>query len=113
MRKYLATLHKRPDHHKKRFALLVSGGFTLAIFAVWSMVTLGPNGTLAQDNRQLTTDNQRQNEVSPFESLTSSVASGWQSVVEGLQDLKKSVNGLDFDSDYEEMRSDVIKVYGQ
>ncbi|MEK7227438.1 MAG: hypothetical protein AAB641_00925 [Patescibacteria group bacterium] len=41
MRKYLATLHKRPPHHKKRFALLTSGAFTLLIFAVWALVNFG------------------------------------------------------------------------
>lgn len=52
MRKYLASLPERSDSHKKTFALLVSGGFTLFIFAIWALVNLGtPSGELAEGER--------------------------------------------------------------
>ncbi|MEK7175863.1 MAG: hypothetical protein AAB695_00620 [Patescibacteria group bacterium] len=63
MRKYLATLHKRPPHHKKRFALLTSGAFTLLIFAIWVLVNFGQGeATPAAAEKSLEV-------VSPLESI--------------------------------------------
>ncbi len=41
MRQYISTLHKKPDHIKRRFAFLVSASFTLSIFTIWSLVNFG------------------------------------------------------------------------
>jgi len=49
MRKYLSTIHHRSPSHKKLFAFIVSGSFTLIIFGVWSLVTFGRNSqTIAE-----------------------------------------------------------------
>ena len=81
MRKYLATLHKRPDHHKKRFALLVSGTITLFIFGVWSLATFGTNKVIVTGG----------DEVSPFQSLHSSLAVSIEALQENFKELKDSV----------------------
>ena len=41
MSQYLSNLKQKPDHHKRRFALMVSGIFTLAIFGLWSLAHVG------------------------------------------------------------------------
>ena len=54
MRQYLATLHQKPDHHKKRFALLVSGSFTLLIFGIWFLVRTGGESVVAENSKEVT-----------------------------------------------------------
>ncbi|MEK7147858.1 MAG: hypothetical protein AAB758_01015, partial [Patescibacteria group bacterium] len=84
MRRYLATLHKRSDEHKKRFALLVSGGISLFIFAIWSMATFGPTGSIAESN----TEPQRAHEeVGPIESIRVNLASSLESLKNNIQEL--------------------------
>ncbi|MBI2086734.1 MAG: hypothetical protein HYT69_00985 [Candidatus Zambryskibacteria bacterium] len=87
MRKYLATLHRRPVHHKKRFALLVSGGFTLFIFAIWSAVNFPP-GT---DPVKSPISDHGAREVSPLESLRSGVATSLTALKESFEELKNGV----------------------
>ena len=83
MRKYLETIHQRPVEHKKRFAFVVSAGFTLIIFGIWSLVTFNnPNTVVATGGSQTGA------EVTPFESLKSSVAIA-------LKVLRGNVNELD------------------
>ena len=73
MRQYLSTLHTRSDSHKKNFALLVSGGFTLSMFAIWTFVNFGQTVVEEQPVPTLASTQ----EVGPFESLLSSVSSAW------------------------------------
>ncbi len=80
MKKYLATLHQRSHHHKKRFALLVSGGFTLLIFSIWSLANFGIKGPTLEAN-----------EVSPLESLASLVLRGFDSIAESVDELRDEV----------------------
>ncbi len=84
MRKYLATLHTKPVHHKKRFALLTSGTFTLIIFAFWSVATFGSGGTLAQNDIESLRANR---EVGPIESLQANVGESWQGIKDGVGEL--------------------------
>ncbi len=90
MDKYLTKLYKKPDHHKKRFALLTSGVVTLFIFGVWSLATFGvgdiSEATIAEKN-----------EVSPFESLRTNLAAS----LEGIRDS------------FEELKDGALDVYGQ
>ena len=91
MRKYLATLHKRSPHHKKRFALLTSGAFTLSLFAVWALVNFGEGeATPAAAEKSLEV-------VSPFDSLKNEAQAGFSS-------LRKSFDGL---------KNDSLNIYGQ
>jgi len=73
MRKYLAELHTKPAHHKKRFAFLVSGGVTLVMFSIWMLATFGNGGTLAQEEKS-------QNEVSPLESIMAGVGESFEGI---------------------------------
>lgn len=50
MRKYLSELHTKPRHHKKRFAMIVSGVVTLAIFSIWSSVKFGVKPIVVKEN---------------------------------------------------------------
>lgn len=86
MDKFLAALHKKPDHHKKRFALLVSGTITLFIFGIWSLVTFPPktNQPIAGDSN----NGSNVSEVSPFESLRMSLGSSFEALQTSFQELK-------------------------
>lgn len=88
MRKYLATLHTKPDHHKKRFAFLVSGGVTLFLFMIWTLVTFGEGGTLAQ-----TVEENNNNEVSPFESISAGAGESVHGLQENFKALINSYGG--------------------
>lgn len=82
MRKYLATLHQRPPEHKKRFALLVSGGVTLLIFGIWSLASFGvPDRTVARD----------ESEVTPLSSLKASVSTALKVLRSDRDNLEKGL----------------------
>ena len=94
MRRYLATIHKRSDQHKKNFALGVSGIITLLIFAIWLFVNYGTPTTVAEDGAKFETASAQ--EVSPLGSLGQSLSSSWESLWQkwgelntGYQDLKE------------------------
>lgn len=110
MRKYLATLHKRPEHHKKRFALLVSGVFTLFIFSIWTLVTFGEGGVLAREKGE---KEEASAEVGPFESFKNNVATSVEGIFGNFGKLKDGLETVDIESDYTEMRNNVLEVYGQ
>jgi hypothetical protein len=97
MRHYLATLHKRPPHHQKRFALLTSGTFTLLIFGIWAAVNFGePNPVVAE--REVQTIEQ----TNPFGSLTRGMAASFESLKETLDGLKGGLQMIDFQDKYGE-----------
>ena len=81
MDRYLAKLHKKPDHHKKRFALLASGTITLFIFGVWSLATFGVSGI----SEKVVVE---KNEVSPFESLRMSLGSSFEALKNSFKELE-------------------------
>lgn len=88
MRHYLATLHKRPDHHKRRFALLASGSITVLIFVAWALVTFGNGGTLAENNN----DPERANpEIGPIDSLRAGASESLDALGNSFKDLKSGV----------------------
>jgi hypothetical protein len=110
MKKYLASLKDKPEPHKKRFALLVSGSATLVIFAIWTMVTFG-GGTMDESkkaNAQVT------KEVSPFASLREGLAASFAGLSEALGGAKATFKeAVDFEADYKEMKGGVLNTYGQ
>jgi hypothetical protein len=118
MRTYLSTIHQRSEAHKKRFALVVSGGVTMIIFSIWTLVNFGHGGVLAQNDQQPTTDNRQQDktsEVSPLESIGASVSESFNSLKRAWSDLKTGMDELgDFDlnESYEEMKDRTINTYG-
>ncbi len=119
MRTYLSTLHEKSDSHKKRFALLVSGGATMIIFTIWSLVNFGNGGVLAQNENDLVNSESKRvatvSEVSPLESIGASVSSSFAALGEAWDTLKDGMDELgDFDinASYEEMKERSINTYG-
>ncbi len=111
MRRYLSTLHKRSDAHKKNFALLASGGFTLAIFTVWLFVNYGDSGTVVVDNNAAALRrNAPAKEVGPLESVGNSLGAAWEGLTESFGGLSGSVN---FESGYDEMKDKTLDTYGR
>ena len=112
MKRYLETLHTKPDHHKKRFALVISALITALIFSLWSLSTFGPGGFLSKtaDDRGAQT---ARKEVSPFQSLTSAVSASFDQIFGNVDKLKEGVRQVDLESDYSDMKNSVLEVYGQ
>ena len=113
MRQYLATLHKPSPQHKKHFALGVSGGVTLVIFALWSVVNFGSNGTIAKSGVEV---ERAHPEVSPLESLRTNVASSFQGIIESFSGLKNEVEKVKVETQtanpYTDLRSNQLEIYG-
>lgn len=109
MRKYLATLHKKPESHRRRFALLASSTITLFIFSIWSLVNFG-----LPENRQIAQQEMRNvEEVSPFDSLRAGVGAAVQSLRGGFGEVKQGLEQVDFGSEYELMRGRAFETYGR
>lgn len=118
MRKYLSTIHQRSDMHKKNFALAVSGGTTLMIFAIWTFVNFGNGGVMAGNDQAPMANDQSGSqvaEVSPLQSIGASVSSTWEAIGEAWGELKGSFGGaenFDLNASYEEMKGKTINTYG-
>ncbi|MEK7176889.1 MAG: hypothetical protein AAB719_01130 [Patescibacteria group bacterium] len=110
MRKYLSELYKKPDHHKNRFALLVSGAVTLFIFGIWSLTLFGNDGSQVADANL---SNNANEEVSPFESVRINLGTSLQAFKNSFNDIKNNLNTIDFESEYEEMRDGALNTYEQ
>jgi len=87
MKKYLSELHTKPHHHKKRFALAVSGSVTLLIFAVWAVVRFGDVPQIAKENSG-PVNLAATVESSGFEQIIDGIESSWQSLTGALRDGK-------------------------
>ena len=103
MRRYLAKLQKKPDHHKKQFALLASTTITLFIFGIWSLATFGVNTRIVTE----------ENEVSPFQSLGTNLASSLEALKGSFGALKSGLKTVDFETKYQEMRDGALDIYGE
>lgn len=111
MKKYLAELHTKPPHHKKRFAFAVSGLVTLIIFSFWTLATFGTGGTLAQNNE---VEKASPNEVSPFQSIKMGAAASIEGIKSTFSGLKNGLSeAVDLEADYTEMKDGVLNTYGQ
>jgi len=103
MRRYLAKLQKKPDHHKKQFAFLASLTITLFIFGIWSLATFGVNTRIIAE----------ENEVSPFQSLGTNLASSLEALKGSFGALKSGLKAVDFETKYQEMRDGALDIYGE
>ena len=103
MRRYLAKLQTKPDHHKKQFALLASTTITLFIFGIWSLATFGVNTRIVTE----------ENEVSPFQSLGTNLASSLEALKGSFGALKSGLKTVDFETKYQEMRDGALDIYGE
>ena len=115
MRKYLATLPNKSDKEKKRFAVLASSSLTLTIFAVWILVNFGlPESVTVAD---LPKEEQEVVAVSPFENIGEGVANAWQSIKDrfemGLTESFKTLETVDIESTYQELKDEALTDYGE
>jgi len=97
MRTYLATLHKKSPSHKKRFALITSGTFTLLIFAIWALATFGPSTFGTMDSGQEASANQAVGEANPFGSLLRGVGAGFKALTGEVDELKNGLEVVNFE----------------
>ncbi|MFZ2484743.1 MAG: hypothetical protein WAX80_00500 [Minisyncoccia bacterium] len=111
MRKYLATLYQRPDHHKKQFALLASSTITLFIFGIWSLTTFGIRST--SESTVAVVEVEKQDEVSPLQPLRDNLASGLDALRSSFGELKAGLKSVDIESEYENLRDGALDVYGK
>ena len=114
MHRYLAELHKKPDHHKKQFALLASGTITLIIFGVWSLATFGASGSpIAKVDDRASDTTEIESEVGPFQSLSANVATSLEALKNIFGALMGGVKAVDLDSEYQKMRDGALNTYDQ
>jgi hypothetical protein len=112
MRQYLATLHERSDHHKKRFAFVASASFTLAIFAVWSFVNFGLPGQALPDTQNKVVA-QDKKESSSFEPLKNGVAAAFKAIGGTVDEAKQGLEQVDIEGEYDRMRDRAFDTYGR
>lgn len=115
MRKYFSSLSSRPDHHKKRFALFVSAGFTLILFVFWSVISFGTVGGITQnsDETVVRVSSESENEASPLESFRSNLASGISSLKNSLGEIGSIIRNVNLGAGYEELRSEALDNNGR
>ena len=110
MQKYLTDLPGRSDEHKRRFALFVSSGLTLFIFAIWSLVRFG----IPASEQAIVAENyeaeEARDESEMFERLGTGVSAAYLSLKERFIDGFSSIN---INEEYEEMRREGLDNYGR
>jgi len=111
MKRYLAELYKKPDHHKKRFALLASGTITLFIFGAWSLAVFPPKADQPLSGGKNNDSNV--SEVSPFQSIRMNLATSLEAIRNSFEELKVGLEAVDFEAEYKEMRDGALDTYGQ
>ena len=107
MRTYLATLHKRSDKHKKRFALVTAGSFTLLIFAIWALATFG--------EKEVTTAsaNQAVEEANPFGPLLRGFQAGFEMIKGTPEDFENQIEVINVEGSYRAPETGNLNTYGQ
>lgn len=107
MRTYLSTLHERPHAHKKRFALVTAGSFTLLIFAIWALATFGtPEPTTASANRAV-------EESSPISALIRGMGTGFKAFIGTTNEMKESLEVVNYEAGFRKEDSNSLNNYGQ
>jgi hypothetical protein len=105
MENYLYRLSQKSDHHKKRFALGVSGCFTAIIFLIWSFINFGGAATVVSENIP---NRDAKEAISPFENIGKGLASAWSAIKYQFEDTTKTIDKVNLDSKYEEIRNDAL-----
>ncbi|MBX4199140.1 hypothetical protein KW800_02630 [Candidatus Parcubacteria bacterium] len=85
MKKYIMELHKKPLHHKKRFALLTAGSTTLVIFAFWSAIMFAaPSKVVESADTAVNLAAVPTSGVTPFQNIFHGIESSWLSLTKIL-----------------------------
>lgn len=114
MENFLNKLHKKPDHHKKMFALLSSATITLFIFGIWSLANFGiSDQSIVATNSDSSDQVNTSSEVSPIQSIRMSLASSFEALKSSFGELKNSVKSIDLESEYLDMRDGALETYGE
>ncbi len=104
MDEYLTKMRAKPAHHKKYFALGVSGCVTSIIFLVWSFVNFGGAATVVAEN----IPDEKVRAVSPFQNVGNSLSSTWSALGDQYKNTTSDLDSADFNSKYENMRDDAL-----
>lgn len=105
MKKYLSTLHTKPEHHKQRFALLVSGCLTLIIFAVWVEARFANTSSVAAVPAETVVVN---NAASPLQDLKASASEAWSLLTGQVDKAKEGLKSVDLQNNYTQVRDDAL-----
>jgi len=98
MYQYISELRKKPDHHKRRFALAAAGAITGMIFIAWVSVLL------PQNTKRVIAEDSSSGGITPISSLKNSAAQ----VVTATRELfSNTTANLDFESEYNKMKAQV------
>ena len=114
MKRYLSTLHRQPDEHKRRFALFVSSVVTLFIFSIWSLVIFGtsPGGILAENETNQVAET-TSGDISPFQSMRSGLASSFQALKNSFGELKSGIESVNLETKYQDLRDGALDIYAR
>lgn len=104
MEEYLHKLRAKPVHHKKYFALGVSGCFTAIVFLVWSFVNFGGAGAVVAKN----IPDEKVRAISPFENVGKGFANAWSSIKNQFDETSSSLDSVDLEGKYQEVRNDAL-----
>jgi len=105
MRKYLSTLHQKPEHHQKRFALVVAGCFTLLIFAAWVDLRFGAKTI---DAAPVAANESTISAESPLESLKASASEAWSLLSGQVGKAEQGLKSVDLQNNYNQVRNDAL-----
>lgn len=108
MRTYLSTLHKRSDKHKKRFALVTAGSFTLLIFAIWALATFGERESTATT----ASANQAVAEANPFGPLLRGFQAGFEMIKGAPNNFTNELEVVNVEGNYRGPENN-LNTYGQ
>ncbi len=106
IKKYLATLHTKPEHHKKRFSFLVAASFTLLIFTVWSSVKFGDTSSTVARVEEV--EEPRNEAMSPLDGLRASLSDGWSLVKGEMDKASQGLESVDIQNSYSDIRNDAL-----
>ncbi|KKQ83302.1 MAG: hypothetical protein UT07_C0006G0010 [Parcubacteria group bacterium GW2011_GWB1_38_8] len=98
MRRYLATLHNKPESHKKRFAFISASVVTLFIIGIWSLTIFGVEEELSYNTRF---NDAKKQEVSPFQSLRMNLGTSFESLKGDFQGVIDDLDSLESKIEYQ------------
>lgn len=104
MYQYIENLRKKPDHHKKKVALLAAGVVTGAMFIAWASVIFPSNTQAILASAETANQSAVEQSPSPFESLKASVGSAIESIKSLFQNKADTFN---FGDQYSKMKDEV------
>jgi hypothetical protein len=107
MYQYIEQLRNKPDHHKRRVALLASGAITGLIFFAWLSVILPSNTSqIVADSSQSQGVSEADNNT-PIETLKRSTAQVFDAIKVLFQKTATSASNVNLEDNYTKMKTQV------